>query len=271
MNTLSYNLLGKFGRLGNCMFQYASTLGIARKLNRTPTASISQVDHFSDCFKLGSVVDRIIEPNEIYTESSFSFDEKAFRIPEQCQHIEARGYFQTEKYFSHVADEVRDNFSFSDDIKEKAKKYLPDDKTVSIHVRRGDYVHLTEQGFHGALFDYYKKALEYFPNHTPVVFSDEIKWCKDNFDFCPSSTVFVDDDSYDINMSSQRNSDISGYIDMCSMSMCDAHIITNSSFSWWGAYLGQGKTIAPSPWFGPSGPQDFYDVYCQDWTVLNNG
>ena len=62
MNTVSYNLLGKFGRLGNCMFQYASTLGIARKLNRTPTASISQVDHFSNCFKLGSVIDKIIEP-----------------------------------------------------------------------------------------------------------------------------------------------------------------------------------------------------------------
>ena len=270
MNNLSYNMLGRNGRLGNCMFQYASILGVARKLKRTPTAAISQVEHFSDSFKLGSVVDTVVKPTHFFNENCFSFDERMFNLPENCKNIEIGGYLQTEKYFSHVADEVRDNFSFSEHIVERAKKNIPKGKTVSLHVRRGDYVHLTENGFHGALGNYYQNALEYFTDHIPVIFSDDIEWCKDNFTFCPKSTVFVDDESYDINLSPSKHSDLSGYIDMCGMSLCDSHIITNSSFSWWAAYLGQGKTIAPSPWFGTTGPKDWHDIYCDGWIILNN-
>ena len=57
-------------------------------------------------------------------------------------------------------------------------------------------------------------------------------------------------------------------VDLCVMSWCNAHIIANSSFSWWGAWLGGGKTIAPKNWFGPKGPQDWNDVYCNGWEVL---
>ena len=51
------------------------------------------------------------------------------------------------------------------------------------------------------------------------------------------------------------------------MTLCDAHIIANSSFSWWGSYLGGGKTVAPRQWNGPDGPQNFQDIYLSDWII----
>ena len=57
------------------------------------------------------------------------------------------------------------------------------------------------------------------------------------------------------------------FVDMCMMSLCDGHIIANSSFSWWGAWIGQGKTVAPKKWFGSEGPKNWSDVYCKDWII----
>ena len=58
------------------------------------------------------------------------------------------------------------------------------------------------------------------------------------------------------------------YIDLCVMTMCNAHIIANSSFSWWGAWLGGGKTIAPKNWFTENGPANWENIYCDHWELL---
>ena len=97
---------------------------------------------------------------------------------------------------------------------------------------------------------------DYFGDEIiPVIFSDDIKWCKNNMKWLPENTVYMEND---LN------------VDLCVMSWCNAHIIANSSFSWWAAWLRgkNGKTVAPSRWFGPKGQQDWQDIYCDEWKVI---
>ena len=123
---------------------------------------------------------------------------------------------------------------------------------ISIHIRRGDY--LTESNFCNLPFDYYINSLELLPNLPVLIFSDDIPWCESVF--LNSRFKFI------------KSNDTQ--IDLCLMSMCDYHIIANSSFSWWGAWLAKSKkTIAPSAWF-----QNEYshwntkDLYLPDWIIL---
>ena len=58
------------------------------------------------------------------------------------------------------------------------------------------------------------------------------------------------------------------YVDMCMMSMCNGHIIANSTFSWWGAWLSGANTVAPKQWFGPRGMPEWSDIYCENWEIL---
>jgi hypothetical protein len=134
------------------------------------------------------------------------------------------GYWQSEKYFADIADQVRKEF------------YLPksffDDDMVAVTVRRGDYLLLPEV-FHNLGNDYYLEALEVFPDHTVVVFSDDPAWCIDNLewaDYVMPCNPAVTDLSL---LSSFKN-----------------HIIANSSFGWWGAWLANGNTVvSPRNWF----------------------
>ena len=103
--------------------------------------------------------------------------------------------------------------------------------------------------------DYYKKAIDIIEeDHYPVIFSDDINWCKNNLDM-PDAFYSDGNDQF---------------VDMCLMSNCDSHIIANSSFSWWGAWLGCGikqKTVvAPQKWFGPKlEDKNTNDIYCEGW------
>ena len=159
------------------------------------------------------------------------------------------GYFQSDKYFKDFESEIRKEFTF----KEKPVGSIPRG-SCSIHVRRGDYVKLKD--YHPLCsLDYYKKAMTLIPSEKYLVFSDDPSWCEDAFD--------------------QENVEVvrgnSAEQDLQLMSLCDNHIIANSSFSWWGAWLNassEKKVVAPSKWFGPSANLDFKDVYCKDWILV---
>lgn len=128
-------------------------------------------------------------------------------------------YLQGEEYFEDYADEIKRLYGAG----------ISKIDQVSIHVRRGDYVN---NPFYVDLFSvgYYEKAMAMFPGASFLVFSDDIEWCKlqDIFKNCEFS---------------EGNSEIE---DLNLMASCQGHIIANSSFSWWGAYLGKGKVVAPS-------------------------
>ena len=142
------------------------------------------------------------------------------------------GFFQTEKYFQNVEDDLRQDFVFHDEILNPCKEMINslDENPIFLHVRRGDPT-LSDRGFKWAYtecssqhppqpLEYYEKALEEFDSDVPV-------W--------------------------------------------SGAIIANSSLSWWGAWLqnGKGKVVAPSMWFGPTySDKDTKDLYCESWKVI---
>lgn len=239
---LAFNHLGQLGRFGNQMFQYASLKGIARNrgLNYCIPNNLDSIELFRS-FKLETLrsenigfLDNGYAP--VAEEKYFHFDEIFFNMcPDE---ISIFGFFQSEKYFKHIENEIRLDFCFKDEILEPCKEMVSSigDDIISLHIRRTDYLHDTN---HTVLdLDYYIRALSMFNTNLPViVFSDDVEWCKTQSLFC--------DDRFMISESENN------YIDMCLMSLCDNHIIANSSFSWWGAWLSKSdNVIAPVKWFG---------------------
>lgn len=141
------------------------------------------------------------------------------------------GYWQSEKYFSSVVDELPNLFNWPD------IKQLDFNNSCSIHIRRGDY--LNTQHIHPIQsIQYYNKAIDIIGKYDNIyIFSDDIQWCKENLNF--KNSIFM-----------EGNSNLE---DLRYMSLCSHNIIANSSFSWWGAYLNQNKdkkVICPKLWFG---------------------
>lgn len=238
---LAFNHLGQLGRFGNQMFQYASLKGIARNrgMNYCIPNNLDSIEIFLP-FKLETLkpeniglLDNGYAP--VAEEKHFHFDEIFFNMcPDE---ISICGFFQSEKYFKHIEDEIRLDFCFKNEILEPCKEmYSSIGEAISLHVRRGDYL---ENINHTTLdLDYYQTAIEIFNNDMPVIiFSDDVEWCKEQKIF--SGDRFLISESG------------SNYIDMCLMSLCEKHIIANSSFSWWGAWLSNSNdVIAPIKWFG---------------------
>ena len=257
---ICFNRLGYKGRLGNQMFQYAATLGIARKIG---TRAVCNIEHdlctIRKCFKLGSVDDAVVLFDGLmtYREPMFNFNEDVFHFdPNLC--IDLDGYFQTEKYFKHIEDEIRENFEFNDEIKSEAREVfdihdISPENTISVHIRRGDYVAI--QNYHPLqTVDYYMNGLDALKSEQKrdvLIISDDINWCMEN----------LKGDRIKYFSSSPS-------LDMCVMSMCSGHVIANSSFSWWAAWLSGNPTVAPKTWFGPKAPYDWRDIYCERWTIL---
>jgi len=251
---ISYPLLGSYGRLGNQMFQVAATLSIADVLKTKavfPTgAQILDVFSLEDCEFSNS-----IEAKFIYEERSFLFDKNVFELPDYCA---IKGYFQSEKYFLGKDSLIRKNFTFKNDILSVAQDAIKayGNNVCAIHVRRGDYLKFYDtHPYVGD--DYYTKSInlvrEKSPNCKFIVFSDDIDWCKNNRIF--QDCHFV-----------ENKTDV---VELCMMTLCNYHIIANSSFSWWGSKLSSSEmTIAPKTWFGPKGPEDWVDVYCNGWAVV---
>ncbi|MDH7942939.1 alpha-1,2-fucosyltransferase [Pseudohongiella sp. SYSU M77423] len=158
------------------------------------------------------------------------------------------GYWQSDKYFQLHETEIKKIFSF-----EKAKKLcmehaqqIEDTNSVSIHVRRGDYVtNQKANKLHGQCsLDYYKKAIEHMlqshKNCTFFVFTDTPEWAREHIKANGAPMKFV------------HYTGKNAYVDMYLMSICRHNIIANSSFSWWAAKLNeniQKTVIAPYNWF----------------------
>lgn len=262
---IGFNSLGKFGRLGNQMFQFAALKGIARNCGYEycfpPSENKNEwIDHqILIPFKLSNTsqlnIQYIDKDRPVVTENNFCFDEKIFNTCPDW--VTLQGFFQTEKYFKHINSEIRGDFEFKNEILEPCKDMISElNDPISIHIRRTDYI---SNPNHSTLeLDYYKRALREFDDNAIVlVFSDDPEWCN-------QQDLFSDDRF----LIAEQNSN---YVDMCLMSLCSGHIIANSSFSWWGAWLSNSKKIvAPKDWFKGSENEhlDTSDIIPEEWIVV---
>lgn len=197
----------------------------------------------------------------VYEERDTRFD-PAFEQLEAP--VELRGYFFSEKYFAAYADQIRQELTPPAPSHAHALglgKAMSDQGAAALHVRRGDYVSNAKAAarFAHCTMDYYEQGMSLLPQACPVyVFSDDVAWARQNLP-APRPLEFVD---------SAGGQD--GLRDLWLMHRAQHHIIANSSFSWWGAWLaGQsaGVTIAPAKWYNDPAIDD-HDMIPPGWRRL---
>lgn len=257
-STIGYN-----GRLANQMFQFASTVGIARNLGYDPKFPLENFiqgnphdyngGKLRECFDIPD--EYFLSRNEIegkilyeYTETSFSYNREIESLPDN---VNMRGYFQSEKYFKNSEDEIRKIFKFKS-VKEGIIQ--ESSESTCVHIRRGDYV--TSPAHHPVQTrEYYLRSMREIGHGTFYVFSDDLQWGKENIKFPELDIVFIDEEN--------------PYVSLNLMTQCANHIIANSSLSWWAAWLGKKegqKVFSPSNWFGPAlSHNNTSDLYCKGW------
>lgn len=242
---ITFSNLGKqgYGNLGNQLFQIASCIGIAKSKNTgVGFPEWKYEKYFENELPYTEKVGGFIK------EKHFHYDLKQFN--DDC---DITGWMQSEKYFE--KEEIKKQFTFKEEyiglIEERFSEILKRE-TIAISVRRGDYINNETYTLLPASY-YIGALLKHFPNYKNyniILFSDDIEYCKLHFG-CLDNVYFSD------------GSDIE---QLCLISLCDHFIIANSTFSWWGAWLGEkqnSKVICPNYLFGyeyglKNNAKDFY-------------
>jgi hypothetical protein len=261
--------LGRHGNIGNSMFQLAATIGAARKKGFEIKIPEQQLNHIKEKTNYISLLKgfnislpfitevEIRSLKHFYKETYFHYDD---RINEIEDYTNLYGYFQSEKYFLHVKEEIKSIFNFKSqhifESTELFKRYnIHPEETVSLHVRRGDYIE--KQYFHPLQDNnYFVGAYKIAKLKNILVFSDDIQWCRKNI---TGKNIYYSDLSCP-------------FSDLKAMSLCKNNIIVNSTFSWWAAWLNLNLdkiVVAPKIWFGPGYDQhDTKDILPLDWKKI---
>ena len=259
------------GGMGNQMFQYAcyknlccrgynAKLDISLdnpfefKLNIFPNIEIRRVNSLlSYCFA-NRYIRKMLKLMKVYGVENVDEPSYRFRLVNE-------GYFQEEKYFNDIKHQIIEEFIFPEGEQKLVKlveKIRHAHNSVGIHFRRGDYIKL--HNIYGGICtkQYYKSAISLFDKNTFfVVFSNDIKWVKDNFKL--DNAIYIYQDLFD---------NYDDWYDMYLMSVCKNNIIANSTFSWWGAYLNvnkEKKVVCPVCWTNDSKRK----VRVYDWIEID--
>lgn len=260
------------GRLGNILFRYASLIGLAKRYGqelRLPAWGDSK--YFSGKYPQGEIenkqVIRVSEPVFHYTPHLNHIKES--------EHVDIQGYLQSPKYFAEARQEVKDALSFTQEFKDQcwnnffSRSRIQDDfrasgkKTIGISIRRGDYI--GNQNYVNLPVTYFILALfERFPDRHDkniVIFSDDIPWCRVHFGTLDN--VYF----------SENNSAIE---DLCLLSQCDEFLLSNSTFSYFGALIAElqhpVKVVRPNHLFAgrllrDNSDQDFWP---RNWEIFDH-
>lgn len=249
---ICYSELSKAGRLGNQLWEIASTIGLAREVGEEPRFPPWDYQPF---FSI---------PEEMF--GSCEDGVEATRLV-PFMDKRARAYLQAYSLFSAVEDEIRMYFKpseFAHQILENHSQVLDLPRPIiAVHVRRGDNV-THPLGYHPLRsMQYYRDGLDYLGAGSIAIFSDDILWCRENFEL---ETGYKPDFYYEgvarpreyVDRQEYEDADILDWIDLQLMAQCDKHIISNSTYAWWGAFLSKNRyPIYPDNWFG---------YHIRDWT-----
>jgi hypothetical protein len=282
-----------YGGLGNQMFQYAigKSISVARnvdfkmdtfKINNsnyiardlslskfnicTTHATLKEVKKFHKSKYIDFIFRKLDQnnikvSNKIFEKKPFYFDEKMLSLT--TGYLD--GYWQSYKYFDDIREVLLNEFTLVNEMNLENKlicKKITELNSISIHIRRGDYVkekkNMTIYNVFG--LEYYHQAIEFISkkisNPYFFVFSDDLDWAKKNLQL--TNVTYVD-----VNLTQNPENDL------ILMSKCKHNIIANSTFSWWGAWLNQNSEkiiIAPRKWM--STVESLDDLYPDDWIRL---
>ena len=186
--TLAFNHIGRLGQLGNQMFQYASLKGIAKHRGfdyMVPVYSDTFVDSLgnklrTELFNPFNIKVNIgsMQTEKYLQEPHFEFSQDLF---DNCpDNVSLYGFFQTEKYFNYIRDDILKDFNFKDEIKDECESIIEEfDDPIGLHIRRGDFL-INYKNHHNLTLDYYDEALKKFDdNRQVVIFSDDPEWCNE--------------------------------------------------------------------------------------------
>jgi hypothetical protein len=257
------------GRLGNWLFQYAAARALALKTGTEVELNLSRYVSWRDprgaavvkalgFFKLDATYTRISadtkrtlarfglhERRENFTEAAWGYDPRFAALGAATR---LTGYFQSPRYWEGFEALLRSDLAprrlADDPVLSRTLAGLNDSAAVSVHVRRGDYL-TTERALHGVCTtDYYAQAIREMRSRVEharfFVFSDDVAWCRDHFKDSDMSVV-------DVPSSSREPA-----LDLHLMSLCSHHVISNSTYSWWGAWLDARPAAivcTPDRWF----------------------
>jgi hypothetical protein len=230
---ITFSKLGKHGNLGNQLFQIASLIGIGKTFNHDVVIPEWQYKNYFEALPpTQNIQSKLVE------EKTFNYNLQQFNELSNNGNYDLLGWLQSEKYW-------KDATIFR--LKDCEKLETP---TIGISVRRGDYV--DNPNYTLLQINYYLNALLRFnlSEFNILVFSDDIQYCKIHFS-CLNNVQFAQGNAIE---------------QLTLISKCHSFIIANSTFSWWGAYLGQGTTIRPNCLFdGDLLANDISDFYPETW------
>ncbi len=267
------------GGLGNQMFQYSFYLALKKKHNNVKLDASSFKTYTLHAYQLENVF------NLKHLVHSFNVNSTAIRFLRRILKLDViledtfyhpkvlemkgwnyySGYWASEKYFIEIEQDVRDSFKFKNELADKNKDIsdrIFNSNSVSIHVRRGDYLETEiNRKLYGNIctLGYYEQAIKLIKQKVEnpyfFIFSNDIAWCKENLKV--ENAEYID-----------WNTGADSYIDMQLMSLCKNNILANSTFSWWGAWLNENKdkmVIVPSKFLNDMTPENMDTFVPEKW------
>ena len=233
---ITFSKLGKHGNLGNQLFQIASLIGLGKTFHQqTCIPEWQYKEHFEGLPPIKNIEGEKVE------EINYHYDLQQFDKLNNEANYDLLGWLQSEKYWN-------DAIIFR--LKDNEKHEAP---TIGLSIRRGDYV--DNPNYVLLQVNYYLNALLKFnlTHYNILVFSDDIEYCKIHFR-CLHNVTFASGNAIE---------------QLTQMAKCHAFVIANSTFSWWGAYLGKGTTIRPNCLFDGNllNTSDYKDFYPDNWLI----